>query len=473
MMPVLDQLRAIVGDAYVRHEGDLSAWERDWSGRYHGRALAVVLPSNVTQVAAVLKVCAAASLSVIPQGGNTGMVGGGVPDHTGRQVVLSTRRLDRIRALDVANLTLTVEAGCILHAIQMHAEASGLLFPLSLAAQGSCTIGGNLATNAGGIQVLRYGNAREMCLGLEVVTADGQIWDGLSGLRKDNTGYNLRDLFVGSEGTLGIITAATLKLQPRPRSQLTAWAVLDSVSDAVALLGLSRSNLGPDLTSFELMSDESICLLALHHPPRQPLPAAGPWSVLIEASGTCDETTLGERLQGLLEQAITQGIVRDVVLSTSLAQSRNLWQAREALPLAQSAAGPALRHDISLPISAIDDFLQETNGVLTGTFPGVKIRCFGHLGDGNLHYNMQAPEGVDPQAYLAAHESAIHDIVWSRVSQRGGSIAAEHGIGQKMVAPLQRYKSPVALGLMHAIKRSLDPYALLNPGRILGELQQP
>jgi FAD/FMN-containing dehydrogenase len=427
-----------------------------------------VLPSTAAQVAEVLQICAAAGLSVVPQGGNTGMVGGGVPDDTGRQVVLSTRRLDRVRALDAANLTLTAEAGCILQTIQSHAQAHGLLFPLSLAAQGSCTIGGNLATNAGGTQVLRYGNARELCLGLEVVTADGKIWNGLSGLRKDNTGYNLRDLFVGSEGTLGIITAATLKLQPRPRSQLTAWAVLDGVCDAVALLELSRLRLGPDLTSFELMSQQSISLLAVHHPTAQPLPPAGPWNVLIEACGTGDEAALGESLQGLFEQAMAQGIVRDVVLSTSLAQSMNLWKVREALPLAQSAAGPALRHDVSLPISAIEVFLHETNAALSVAFPGINILCFGHLGDGNLHYNMQAPDGVDPHVYLGAHGDEIHDIVWSRVVHSGGSIAAEHGIGQKMVIPLQRYKSTVALGLMHAIKNSLDPLALLNPGRVLG-----
>ena len=468
MTTVLDQLAACLGQAHVRHEGDLVAWEQDWSGRYRGRALAVVLPSTAVEVAEVLRICASAGLSVVPQGGNTGMVGGGVPDDTGKQVVVSTRRLDRVRALDAANLTLTAEAGCILQTIQSHAKAHDLLFPLSLAAQGSCTIGGNLATNAGGTQVLRYGNARELCLGLEVVTADGQIWNGLSGLRKDNTGYDLRDLFVGSEGTLGIITAATLKLQPRPRSQLTAWAVLDSVGDAVALLELSRLRLGPELTSFELMSEQSISLLAIHHPTARPLPPVGPWSVLIEACGTGDETALGESLQGLFEQAMGQGIVRDVVLSTSLAQSMDLWQAREALPLAQSAAGPALRHDVSLPISAIDDFLRETNAALRAAFPGIRILCFGHLGDGNLHYNMQAPDGVDPNAYLRAHGDAIHDMVWSGVVQRGGSIAAEHGIGQKMVAPLQRHKSPVALGLMHAIKKSLDPLALLNPGRVLG-----
>jgi FAD/FMN-containing dehydrogenase len=236
----------------------------------------------------------------------------------------------------------------------------------------------------------------------------------------------------------------------------------------VALLELSRLRLGPDLTSFELMSQQSISLLAVHHPTSQPLPPAGPWSVLIEACGTCDEAALGESLQGLFEQAMAQGIVRDVVLSTSLAQSMTLWKAREALPLAQSAAGPALRHDVSLPISAIDDFLCETNAALLAAFPGICILCFGHLGDGNLHYNMQAPDGVDPQAYIGAHGDAIHDIVWSRVVHFGGSIAAEHGIGQKMVMPLQRYKSTVALGLMHAIKNSLDPLALLNPGRVLG-----
>ncbi len=470
MNRLLDRLCACVGDTHVRHEGDLAAWERDWSGRYQGKALAVVAPASTQQVAQVVRVCAQAGVAVVPQGGNTGMVGGGVPDASGTQVVVSTRRLDRVRALDAANLTMTVEAGCILQAVQDHAQAHGFLFPLSLAAEGSCTIGGNLATNAGGTQVLRHGNARELCLGLEVVTAQGEIWDGLCGLRKDNTGYDLRDLFVGSEGTLGLITAATLKLQPRPQAQLTAWAVLDRVADAVALLGLARDRLGPDLTSFELMSRSSIGLLALHHPTRHPLPPAGPWSVLVEASGSCDEPALAERLQLLFELAMARGLVADVVLATSLAQSQGLWQAREALPLAQASAGPALRHDIALPISAIDSFLQETDAYLARTFEGVQIRCFGHLGDGNLHYNMQAPAGVDAHAYLARHQAAIHDAVWRRVTACGGSIAAEHGIGQKMVDPLHRFKSPVALGLMRAIKQGLDPRGLFNPGRVLGEV---
>ena len=259
----------------------------------------------------------------------------------------------------------------------------------------------------------------------------------------------------------------TLKLAPRPRSQLTAWAVLDRVDEAVDLLALARERLGPDLTSFELMSRESVGLLARHQPTRQPLPPEGPWSVLVEVSATCDEATLGERLQQLFEQAMERALVRDVVIAGSLAQSQALWQVREALPLAQASAGPALRHDIALPISAIDGFLLETNAFLTKTFEGIQIRCFGHLGDGNLHYNMQAPEGQDAQTYLARHQAAIHDAVWSRVVRCGGSIAAEHGIGQKMVAPLHHYKSPVALGLMRAIKQGLDPRGLFNPGRVL------
>ncbi len=470
MSGLIDRLRTCVGAAHVRSEGDLAAWERDWSGRYQGKALAVVSPGSTQEAAEVVRACAQAGVSVVPQGGNTGMVGGGVPDASGTQVVVSTRRLDRVRAVDTANLTMTVEAGCILQAVQEQAQARGLLFPLSLAAEGSCTIGGNLATNAGGTQVLRYGNARELCLGLEVVTAQGEVWNGLSGLRKDNTGYDLRDLFIGSEGTLGLITAATLKLQPRPGAQLTAWAVLDSVAQAVALLDLARGELGPGLTSFELMSRSSIGLLAAHHPTRHPLPPEGPWSVLVEASGTGGEAALAECLERLFEQAMTRGLVRDVVLASSLAQSQALWQAREALPLAQASAGPALRHDIAVPISAIDGFLQETDAYLARTFEGVQIRCFGHLGDGNLHYNMQAPAGVDAHAYLARHQAAIHDAVWRRVTACGGSIAAEHGIGQKMVDPLHRFKSPVALGLMRAIKQGLDPRGLFNPGRVLGEV---
>src|SRR5574337_327895 len=322
---LLATLRTIVGAANVLHEGDLSAWEVDWRRRWRGRALAVVRPGSTKEVAAVVRACAAHGASIVPQGGNTGLVGGGVPDATGSQLLLSLARMNRVRAIDPANLTITVEAGCVLEALHRVADDAGLLFPLSLAAQGSCTIGGNLATNAGGTQVLRWGNARELCLGVEVVTAAGEVWDGLSGLRKDNTGYDLRDLYIGSEGTLGIITAATLKLFPKPAATLTALALCASLADAVALLGLAQSRLAAGLTGFEVMNRFSLDLVARHFPalPR-PLPGAQ-WTVLLELSDADGEAAARERFEALLAAALDVGVVGDAVVAESLAQSSALW----------------------------------------------------------------------------------------------------------------------------------------------------
>ena len=466
-MTLLDALRAALGAAQVLSEGDLSAWERDWRRRWHGKALAVVRPGSTAEVAAVVRACAAHGVSVVPQGGNTGLVGGGVPDASGTQVLLSLQRLNRVRAIDEANLTLTAEAGCVLQTLQEAARARGLLLPLSLAAEGSCTIGGNLATNAGGTQVLRWGNARELCLGLEVVTAQGEVWHGLSGLRKDNTGYDLRNLLIGSEGTLGIITAATLKLAPLPAATTTALASCATLADCVALLTLARARLGAGLTGFEAMGRYALDLTAKHFPtlPR-PLPTA-PWTVLLEQSDCESEGHARELLENLLGAALEAGTVQDAVIAESLAQSRSLWQVRESIPLAQAEEGPNIKHDISVPVSAIPAFVAETDAALLARFAGVQLVNFGHLGDGNLHYNVQAPAGTDGGRFLGAYEHAVNTVVFDTVARFGGSFSAEHGIGLLKRGELAARKSAVALQMMRGIKAALDPQNILNPGRVL------
>jgi FAD/FMN-containing dehydrogenase len=463
---LLDTLRRIVGDAQVLTEGDLSGYELDWRKRHRGRSLAVVRPGSTAEVAAVMRACAAAGTSVVPQGGNTGLVCGGVPDASGRQVLLSLQRLNRLRHLDADNLTLTVEAGCVLQAVQDHADSHGLLFPLSLASEGSCTIGGNLSTNAGGTQVLRYGNARELCLGLEVVTPQGEVWNGLSGLRKDNTGYDLRDLFIGSEGTLGIITAATLKLFPRPGAVMTALATCDSIDAAVRLLGLARQQLGAGLTGFEVMERFALTLVHKHFPqlPRA-LPEA-PWTVLLELADR-DEQQAREQLEALLGAALEAGVIADAAVAESLAQARALWHVRESISLAQAEEGLNIKHDIALPVSAIPAFIAQTDAALRALLPGIRLVTFGHLGDGNLHYNVQAPEGGSPAAFLRDHEARVNALVYDAVQGFDGSISAEHGIGGLKREELALRKPAVAMGMMRALKAALDPAQVLNPGRVV------
>jgi len=464
---LVDTLRTLVGAAQVLQGEGLDAYEVDWRKRYRGRALAVVRPADAAEVVAAVRACMAAGVAVVPQGGNTGLVGGGVPDDSGQQVLLSLTRLNRIRDIDADNLTLTAEAGCVLQAIQQAADERGLLFPLSLAAEGSCTIGGNLATNAGGTQVLRYGNARELCLGLEVVTPQGELWTGLSGLRKNNTGYDLRDLFVGSEGTLGVITAATLKLFPKPAATVTALAACESVDAAVGLLNLARERLGPGLAGFELMQRFALSLVERHFPQLpKPFPGAA-WTVLLELAGTETEDAERERLAAVLELAIERGLIGDAVVAASIAQSRALWHLRESIPLAQSEEGLNIKHDIALPVSAIPGFVPHMAARLQEAAPGARVVCFGHLGDGNLHYNVQAPEGIVADEFLAAHEAHINELVYDEVQRLGGSISAEHGIGALKRDELARRGSPVALAMMRAIKAALDPAGLMNPGRVV------
>ncbi len=471
--PLLEQLRQICGAANVlTHDDpatDLSPWEQDWRKRVRGLALAVVRPGDTAQVAAVVKACAAANTPIVPQGGNTGLVVGGVPNGSGTQIVLSMTRMNTVRAIDPANLTITVEAGCVLQNLQTAAEQAGFLFPLSLGAEGSCTIGGNLGTNAGGTQVVRYGNTRELCLGLEVVTAQGEVWHGLSGLRKDNTGYDLRNLMIGSEGTLGIITAATMKLYPQPASQLTAWAAVPSMEAAVKLLGLAHQRLGPGLTGFEVMGQFALSLVNKHFPQlRVPLWRETPWCVLLENSDSESESHARGQFEALLEAALGQGCVTDAVVAENLTQAKGLWHIRESITMAQATEGLNIKHDISIPVSRIPDFVVETDALLAQNVPGVRLVDFGHLGDGNLHYNVQAPEGADGPTFLREFEDKVNTLVFDQVKRFGGSISAEHGVGEQKVHKLPHYKDHTALAMMRAVKQALDPHNLLNPGRVLG-----
>lgn len=466
----LAKLRSVFSGRLHHLPNDTAPFLTDWRKRYIGRALAVAQPDSVADVAAVVRWCADQRVPLVPQGGNTGLSGGATPDESGRALVLSLARLNRVRAIDTANNSMTVEAGCVLADVQRQAADAGRLFPLSLAAEGSCTIGGNLSTNAGGVQVLRFGNARELCLGLEVVTASGEIWDGLRGLRKDNTGYDLRDLFIGAEGTLGVITAATLKLHPLPAAEVTALVALNDPDAAVALLERAQRRLGASLTAFELMS--AFCIdLVLRHFPDCRLPfaeLASPYYVLLECSDADSHEHAQAALTALLAEALEHTLISDAAVASSIAQSRAIWALRENISEAQAAEGKNIKHDVSVPISAIAEFVAHTNAALTTRFPGVRMVVFGHLGDGNLHYNVSPPEGATDEAAFLAMQPDINRLTHDAVVARRGSISAEHGLGQLRRDEAARYKSPVEMSLMRAIKQALDPLGIMNPNKVLG-----
>jgi len=465
--PLIAQLIEAVGPRHVLTEAvDMAPHLTDWRGRFTGLAQAVALPATTEQTAAVVAACARHRAGIVVQGGNTGLSGGATPAPQGLSVVLCTRRMNRIREVDVENDTMTVEAGCTLQAVRDAAEGSGRLFPLSLAAQGSCTIGGNLATNAGGTQVLQFGNARDLALGLEVVLPSGEVWDGLRGLRKDNSGYDLKQVFIGSEGTLGVITAATLKLFALPRSRLTALAGLESVEAAIALLRRMRSVAGPGLTAFELMSHDSLQqvahVLGVKRFPMEPL---APWNILLEVSDHQDESHAMSLLEAGLDTQAGAPVI-DAVLARSLAESAQLWSLREAIPEAQARAGGNVKHDISLPLSAMSAFVLETGARLAQQFDWAQALVFGHLGDGNLHYNVGCRAGVAAQTAFD-HEQALNEIVYEAVHRHRGSFSAEHGLGQLKLAAAHRYKSAVEIALMRSIKCALDPDGRMNPGKML------
>lgn len=469
-MGSLEEIVQILGEQHVLTGSDAEPFLLDWRGRYSGQAIAVARPGSTQELADVVKWCAANKVPMVPQGGNTGLCGGATPDDSGKALVISLTRMNAVRHVDTDNDTMVVEAGCILQAVQEAAEAAGRLFPLSLAAEGSCTIGGNLATNAGGTQVLRYGNARELVLGLEVVTPEGEIWNGLRGLRKDNTGYDLRNLYIGSEGTLGFITAASLKLFPMPVAQCTAMVALQSIDDAVSVLAAARKGFAAALTGFELIAANCLQGVVRIYP-EQRLPFSGesaqaPWYALLELSDSESESHARERFESVIGQCLEDGLILDAVIAENVAQSQALWHLRESIPLAEKAFGKSVKHDISVPASRMADFVETTNAMLQERFPGVEHVIFGHLGDGNLHYNV-APGTAYTEEELLELQPQIHHVVHDRVHAYQGSISAEHGVGQLKRDYLPHYKDPVELALMRRIKQALDPDGLMNPGKVL------
>jgi len=458
---------AVGGEQVLSDPAAIEPYVSDWRGRYHGRALAVVRPGTTEQVAAVVRACADLGVPIVPQGGNTGQCGGATPDDRGNAIVLSLARMNRVRAVDPANATLTVEAGMPLATVQQAAADAGLMFPLSLAAEGSCSIGGNLSTNAGGTGVLRYGNTRDLVLGLEVVLPDGRVWEGLRGLRKDNTGYDLKHLFIGAEGTLGIITAAVVKLFPKPRSRATALVALDDPRSAVTLLTWLREACGDRVTAFELMSRLCIDLVVRHIPgQRDPFSEPHPWYVLVELS----DSTEGEATTALLESALGAAAareeLRDAVIAASEAQRTALWQLRENIPESQKVDGVSIKHDVSVPVSRVPEMIAQASAQLAERFPDVRILAFGHVGDGNVHYNCSKAAEQDARAFFAqSHE--VNTIVYDVVAALGGSISAEHGLGVLKRDEIKRYKSELELDLMRTVKRALDPNGIMNPGKVL------
>ena len=451
-MTLQERFADIVGAAHVlTAAADTKPYLTDWRKQYSGPAECVVRPGSTEEVARVVAFCAREGLAVVPQGGNTGLVGGSVPTGTRREIVLALGRMNRIRSLDLLNDTATVEAGCVLAAVQAAAAEAGRLFPLSLAAEGSCQIGGNLSTNAGGVNVLRYGTAREQVLGMEVVLPDGRVWNGLRGLRKDNTGYDLKQLFLGAEGTLGVITAAVLRLHPKPTASATAWIALASAAQAVELLAALRGRLGDRISAFELVSRNCLEAVIAHVPDaRDPLGAPHPWYILAEFGDSGAAADLHERVAEALDG-------HEAVLAQSGEQARSLWRLRESIPEAQFSN---VKHDISVPISRIPEFLEIAGAGLGRSFGEAQIFCFGHVGDGNLHYN------IGPAA-LVAQRDAVNRVVYGAVARLGGSISAEHGLGQLKREAIRSQKSPLELELMRVLKAALDPKGLMNPGKVL------
>lgn len=465
---LIQALHEVLGDAgLITGAERMHSYLSDWRNAYRGQAALVLRPASTEEVSAVVRLCSEAGVALVPQGGNTGLCGGSIPDASGQQVVLSLTRMARIRDIDVGNETITVEAGVILQRLQEAAADVGRLFPLSLGAEGSCTVGGNLATNAGGTAVLRYGNMRDLALGLEVVLPDGRIWNGLRGLRKDNTGYDLKHLFIGSEGTLGIITAAVLKLFPAIRSRTTAWVALPSPQAAVELIGQMRSLCGDRLTGFELMSRQSLDFVLRHVAGCNDLFAeVHPWYVLIELSDTLVNAPLNDMLESGLGEAFERGTALDAVVASSEAQVTALWALREGISEAQNHEGPSLKHDISVPVSSIPAFIEEADLRLQQAFPGVRIVAYGHVGDGNLHYNISKPLDADDNAFKRQSE-AIMRVIFDVTVSLAGSISAEHGLGQSKRDAARHYKDPLELELMRSIKQTLDPTGLMNPGKLL------
>ena len=466
--PVPERLRALLGaDGVLTEPADCAPYIVDHLGRCQGRALAVVQPRSVPQIAQLLAFCEAERIGVVPQGGNTSYCGGAIPDGSGRQLVLSLRRLNRIRSIDPDNYSLVAEAGCVLAQVQAAADAAERFFPLSIGSQGSCQIGGNLSTNAGGVNVLRYGMTRELVLGLEVVLPGGRMLDGLTTLRKDNTGYDVKSLFLGAEGTLGVITAASFKLFPQIRARATALVAIPAVHAAVTLLGELRAASGDRVSSFELIPRVGIELTTRHIPGvSDPLGAPYPWYVLCELSSSRAAEPLDAVLEEALGAALASGTALDAALIRSERERAALWKLRESIPEAQRHEGASLKHDISLPVATLPDFVARAAPWVSTHVPEGRLVAYGHVGDGNLHFNISQLEGGDREQFLARADEvrrAIHDLV----REFGGSFSAEHGVGRTKVGELERYASPVELELMRAVKRAFDPHGIMNPGKVL------
>jgi FAD/FMN-containing dehydrogenase len=465
--PILPRLAAIVGSRYVITDREIMAPNlREWRDLYTGEAACMVRPSSTAEVSAILRLAHETGTPVVPQGGNTGGVGGQIPDKSGRAILLSLARMDKVRDVQPLSNLMTLEAGVILQTAQEAATAAGRIFPLSLAAEGSCTIGGNLATNAGGTGVIAYGNMRDLVLGLEVVLPDGQVWQGLSGLRKDNAGYEMKHLFIGSEGTLGVITAATLKLFALPRALVTAFIGIASPDHALRLLARAQAGAGGVVTTFELIPRLGVEMVLRNAPgTRDPLSAACPWYVLMEVSSQ-QATGAQDAVEAMLAEAFEAEEALDATLSASLDQRMNLWKLREDLPHAQGIEGGSIKHDISVPVASVPPFMAEALAMLHERFPGCRPCPFGHLGDGNIHFNVTQPAGGDKAAFLALYDE-MNEAIFDIVKSYGGSIAAEHGVGQHKRKLLPRYKDSVALDLMRTLKRALDPRGIMNPGKVL------
>ena len=465
---LIDAFSSITGPAgAVTAATDLEPYTKEWRGLWHGATSLVLRPRTKEEVSAILKLANATATPIVPQSGNTGLVGAQVPDPSGREVILSLARMNTVRNIDPEGYTITVEAGVTLRAVQDAAEQVDRLFPLSLASEGSCMIGGNLSTNAGGIAVLAYGNARDMVLGLEVVLADGRIWNGLRGLRKDNTGYDLKHLFIGGEGTLGVITAAVLKLFPRPREKATAFVGLESPAKALALFQQMRAAAGSGLTAFELMPRLAIDFVLRHYPKhRDPLASRHAWYVLLDVVGASDDGSTRAFAERELMAAIEAGSAEDVVIAESIGQSRAFWAMREDLPETQKPEGGSIKHDISVPIARIPELIARGNAGLAKLLPSARPLPFGHFGDGNLHYNVSQPEDMDKAAFLA-RTGDVSAIIYDLVIEMGGSISAEHGIGRLKREQLVKVKSAVEMEMMRSVKAAFDPKGILSPGRVL------
>ncbi|AFZ83446.1 FAD/FMN-containing oxidoreductase [Candidatus Kinetoplastibacterium blastocrithidii TCC012E] len=465
-MKFLKDIESLLGNEYVLTGDSMQKFLTDWRKRYIGNALAVILPRTSSDVAAIVNLCISYNVSIVPQGGNTGLCGGATPDTSGKSIVISTIRMNSITNIDIINNSITVEAGCILKNVQNAALDCNRLFPLSLASEGSCTIGGNLATNAGGTQVLRYGNIRELTLGIEFVNAEGNIVNALRGLRKDNSGYSLRDLYIGSEGTLGIITAASLKLFPKPLDRKVILVSIGSLEQAVSFFSYSRSFFYEKITAFELMSGLCIDMVKkLLDLPKNFINKSS-WFVLIEISYSDNHDETADVISSFLENSINKDLIFDAMVSNNVKQNEEIWLMRESIPIAERDFGKAIKHDISVPISSIASFVKETNSLIQASFPGVQHIIFGHIGDGNLHYNI-ARASWQSECQLLSLQDDIYRIVHSMVVDFGGSISAEHGVGMLKVGELSKYKSVSELHMMKLIKLAIDPYNIMNPGKIL------